>query len=493
VSAGRAGGLLGSNGALFNGALFNGALFNGAFFNGAFFNGAFFNGALFGALFALLLAAPAADAAAPVDAGADGPAALPAPVVGPETAASALAYGAMFLSDNPSAACATDRCLIAWNGEGGASAMMVDASGKPLRAASVLIGGTAGQQAVAYTGTTFLMATSSGGDVTLVEVGADGTPATSVTLSLGTSIFDSALAWNGSRLMLVYRDIDASTGTHVLYSIPLAPDLAAAGPSVMLATETAITSALGVVAAGSAFVVMASEQLWSLGDDGRPTVGPVAAPGGSTTSNLALVAAGSVPFSLDYRLAPEHPFPAAIDDCLAAFRSLLGSGIDPASIAFAGDSAGGGLTVTTCLAARGAGVPMPAAIAAFSPGVDHTYTGATMSTKEGIDPFFTRDDMIRAGAMYLGGQDPNQPLLAPALLADLAGFPPILLQVGTNELLLDDSVRLAARAREADVDVILDFTVGVPHVFQAFVGTLDEADQALDRAALFLTQHLHAH
>jgi acetyl esterase/lipase len=116
-----------------------------------------------------------------------------------------------------------------------------------------------------------------------------------------------------------------------------------------------------------------------------------------------------------------------------------------------------------------------------------------MSTKEGIDPFFTRDDMIRAGAMYLGGQDPNQPLLAPALLADLAGFPPILLQVGTNELLLDDSVRLAARAREADVDVILDFTVGVPHAFQAFVGTLDEADQALDRAALFLTQHLHAH
>jgi acetyl esterase/lipase len=197
--------------------------------------------------------------------------------------------------------------------------------------------------------------------------------------------------------------------------------------------------------------------------------------------------------SLDYRLAPEHPFPAAIEDCLAAFRSLLDSGIDAASIVFAGDSAGGGLTVTTCLAARDVGLPMPAAIAAFSPGLDHTRSGASMSTKEGIDPFFTTDGMGHTGEMYLDGQDPNQPLLAPAVLADLTGFPPILLQVGTNELLLDDSVRLAPRARDADVDVILGITAGVPHVFQAFVGRLDESDQALERAALFLTQHLGAH
>jgi epsilon-lactone hydrolase len=162
------------------------------------------------------------------------------------------------------------------------------------------------------------------------------------------------------------------------------------------------------------------------------------------------------------------------------------------STVFAGDSAGGGLTVTTCLAARDVGLPMPAAIAAFSPGLDHTRSGASMSTKEGIDPFFTTDGMSHTGEMYLDGQDPNQPLLAPAVLADLTGFPPILLQVGTNELLLDDSVRLAARARDADVDVILDITAGVPHVFQAFVGRLDESDQALERAALFLTQHLGA-
>jgi len=196
--------------------------------------------------------------------------------------------------------------------------------------------------------------------------------------------------------------------------------------------------------------------------------------------------------SLDYRLAPEHPFPAAVEDCVAAFNSLLDRGIDPASIVFAGDSAGGGLTVTTCLAAREAGLPMPAAIVAFSPGLDHTRTGRTMLTKESNDPFFTMEGMGRTGEMYLGGQDPNQPLLAPAVLADLAGFPPILLQAGTNEMLLDDSVRLAERAREAEVDVIVDVTAGVPHVFQAFVGTLDAAGQALDRAALFITQHLRA-
>lgn len=196
--------------------------------------------------------------------------------------------------------------------------------------------------------------------------------------------------------------------------------------------------------------------------------------------------------SLDYRLAPEHPFPAAVEDGLAAYRSLLDAGTDPASIVFAGDSAGGSLSVTTSLAARDAGLPLPAAIIAFSPGVDLTRTGGSMTTKVGIDPYFTPEAMAYTADMYLAGQDPAQPLLSPALYADLTGLPPMLLQVGTNELLLDDAVRLAARATEAEVDVILDITAGVPHVFQAFDGTLtlDEAGQALDRAALFLTQHL---
>ncbi|MEU8548166.1 alpha/beta hydrolase [Streptomyces roseoverticillatus] len=209
----------------------------------------------------------------------------------------------------------------------------------------------------------------------------------------------------------------------------------------------------------------------------------------SLTGNL-VARTGFRAYSPDYRLAPEHPFPAAIEDGLSAYRALLGSGEDPSAIAFAGDSAGGGLTVTVCLAARDAGLPMPAAIVAFSPGLDLTRTGESMDTKAGIDPFFTREGLEHTGAMYLAGQDPHQPMLSPATLADLTGFPPMLLQAGTNEMILDDSTRMATRAREAGVDVILDITADVPHVFQAFAGALDEADQALDRAALFLGQHI---
>ncbi|WP_225102618.1 alpha/beta hydrolase [Streptomyces sp. CoH27] len=201
---------------------------------------------------------------------------------------------------------------------------------------------------------------------------------------------------------------------------------------------------------------------------------------------------GFTAHSLDYRLAPEHPYPAAIEDTLSAYRALLDNGTDPSTIAFAGDSAGGGLTVTTCLAARDAGLPLPAALVAFSPGLDATRTGESMVTKEGIDPIFTRKAVEHTGAMYLAGADPHQPLLSPAVLADLTGFPPILIQVGTNEILLDDSTRLAAHARAVGVDVILDITADVPHVFQSFAGVLDEADEALDRAALFLTQRLRA-
>ncbi|BBA95756.1 putative esterase/lipase [Actinacidiphila reveromycinica] len=199
---------------------------------------------------------------------------------------------------------------------------------------------------------------------------------------------------------------------------------------------------------------------------------------------------GVTAYSVDYRLAPEHPFPAAIEDAVRAYRALLDTGADPSAVVFAGDSAGGGLTVTACLAARDAGLPLPAGLLAFSPGLDATRTGASMDGKEGVDPIFTRAGLEYTGAMYLAGADPYQPLLSPALLGDLAGFPPLLVQVGANEVLLDDSTRLAERARDAGVDVVLDVTAEVPHVFQAFTGLLDEADEALDRAALFLTQRL---
>lgn len=210
----------------------------------------------------------------------------------------------------------------------------------------------------------------------------------------------------------------------------------------------------------------------------------------SLTANL-VIRTGCRAFSVDYRLAPEHPFPAGIDDTLGAYRALLDDGVDPSTIVFAGDSAGGGLTITTSLAARDAGLPLPAAIVAFSPGLDASRAGESMATKASADPIFTRAGVERTGAMYTAGQDPRQPLLSPAVTADLTGLPPMLLQVGTNELLLDDSTRLAARAVTAGVDVILDVTADVPHVFQSFAGgPLDEADQALDRAALFITQHL---
>ncbi|TQS46410.1 alpha/beta hydrolase [Cryptosporangium phraense] len=187
--------------------------------------------------------------------------------------------------------------------------------------------------------------------------------------------------------------------------------------------------------------------------------------------------------SLDYRLAPEHPFPAAIEDAVAAYRALVAEG-EP--IVLAGDSAGGGLAVITAIVARDEGLPRPAGVVAFSPGLDATRTGESMTTKEGVDPLFTRAGLQRLSRYHLAGQDPRHPWVSPAVVGDLTGLPPVLLQVGTNEVLLDDSVRFAARAAAAGVDVILDVTGDVPHVFQTFEGVLDEADAALDRAAQFI-------
>jgi epsilon-lactone hydrolase len=228
---------------------------------------------------------------------------------------------------------------------------------------------------------------------------------------------------------------------------------------------------------------------------------------GSPQTALALTAhlvtrTGARALSLDYRLAPEHPYPAALEDALSAYRALLDDGHAPSTIAFAGDSAGGGISVGTLLGARAAGLPMPAAIVAFSPALDATHTGESMHTKRDADPLFTPESLARTDDLYVDGYDPRSgrsrpggrdrrdPLLCPATLADPTGFPPMLLQVGTNELLLSDSTRMAARASAAGVDVLLDITADVPHVFQLYAGTLDEADRALDRAALFLSQHL---
>jgi monoterpene epsilon-lactone hydrolase len=195
--------------------------------------------------------------------------------------------------------------------------------------------------------------------------------------------------------------------------------------------------------------------------------------------------------AVDYRLAPEHPFPAAVDDGLAAYRELLATGTDPRDLVLAGDSAGGGLSVATLLAAREAGLPQPAAVVVFSPWVDLTLTGESMRSKEGADPIFVADDLRAYVDRYLGGSAPTHPLASP-LFADLSGLPPLLVQVGANELLLDDAVRLAGRAGADGVEVTLEVGPDLPHVFQLQFGRLDEADAALDRAARFLTAHVAA-
>src|SRR5262245_2690706 len=188
---------------------------------------------------------------------------------------------------------------------------------------------------------------------------------------------------------------------------------------------------------------------------------------------------------IDYRLDPGHPPPAAVEDAVAAYRFMLARGLRPARIAVAGDSAGGGLTVATLLAIRDAKLPMPAAGACLCPWVDLEGIGESMTTKADLDPIVQKPGLLRMSAAYLGGKDPRTPLAAP-MYADLSGLPPLLLQVGTAETLLDDAVRLAERARKAGVAVTYEPWEDMLHVWHLFAPVLDEGQRAIEHIGEFV-------
>jgi epsilon-lactone hydrolase len=193
--------------------------------------------------------------------------------------------------------------------------------------------------------------------------------------------------------------------------------------------------------------------------------------------------------SVDYRLAPEHPYPAAVDDALAAYEALLENGIAPSDIVFAGESAGGGLAIATLVNARDHGLPLPAAAYVMSPYADLTLAGATIDSRAEVDPLLSRGALEARIPDYTAGQDAALGLISP-IFADLSGLPPLIIQGGSHEVLLDDAVRLARAAAIADVEIMLEITPRVPHVFQAYHAILDEGHTALDRAGESLSAHL---
>lgn len=194
----------------------------------------------------------------------------------------------------------------------------------------------------------------------------------------------------------------------------------------------------------------------------------------------------------DYRLAPEHPFPAALEDALNAYRWLLGQGYAPQHLAIGGDSAGGGLTIATAISLRDAGEPLPGALFLLSPWTDLTFSSESHRTRRAIDPIFGGvDESMNPEFVpaYLGREDPSNPLISP-LLGDLHGLPPTIIHVGDNEILLDDSIILGKKMVKAGVDVHIRVWDGLWHVFQAFVPLLPEARQSIAEIGDFIRDHI---
>jgi acetyl esterase/lipase len=202
-------------------------------------------------------------------------------------------------------------------------------------------------------------------------------------------------------------------------------------------------------------------------------------------------AAGGRALTVGYRRAPEHPFPAAVEDCATAYGWVLAQGVDPSRVVFFGDSAGGNLCVSTSLLARERGLPMPAAIVPISPGVDLTFAAESNVTKRDLDPFSRIDNRPRMLEAYLRGADPLHPLASP-LYAELSGLPPMLVLVGPDETCVDVSVDLAARARAQGVHATCEIVDGAFHTWMGYAGVVPEADESIARVGQFVRQHTTA-
>lgn len=213
---------------------------------------------------------------------------------------------------------------------------------------------------------------------------------------------------------------------------------------------------------------------------------------GSRKSHRHLVAqiakaGGCRALSVEYRLAPEHPHPAAVEDATAAYKWLLDQGIDPSRVVISGDSAGGGLTVATLVALRDEGVPLPAAAVCLSPWVDLEGEGETMTSLADVDVMVKREKLLEMATDYLSGAHPRTPLAAP-LHAELKGLPPMLIHVGAHETLLDDSRRLAEKARKAGVEVALEIWDHMIHVWHFFSPMLPEGAQAIEKIGAYIRE-----
>ena len=200
-------------------------------------------------------------------------------------------------------------------------------------------------------------------------------------------------------------------------------------------------------------------------------------------------ASGTRVLMVDYRLAPETPFPGAVDDATAAYGFLLDQGLAPEQIVIGGDSAGGGLTLATLVSLKEQGKPLPGAAFALSPWVDLEGIGESMQTRAAADPMVQKEGLVRMGKLYLADTDPRTPLASP-LYADLTGLPPMLIQVGTAETLLDDSIRIVERLRAAGVSVELQQYEDLIHVFQAFAPIVPESLEAIEKIGAFVKSQL---